>query len=64
MLDVKVNKAKPEIVGVRGFTNLFYNVQSGKYYEYKDGNESYAAPLTRVKEVIKEKKAFQPNMDF
>ena len=67
MLDVKVNKAKPEIVGVRGFTNLFYNVQSGKYYEYKDGNESYATPLMRVQEVVKEinkKVAFAPNLDF
>lgn len=39
--EVKINKAKPEIIGVRGLTQIMYDVKSGKFIE--DGK--FAEPL-------------------
>ena len=64
-LDIKVNKAKPEIIGIRGLCSLNYDLKLGKYYQYSAGGNIYAEPLTRVDEVLMEvNKAFKPNMDF
>lgn len=43
--DVKVNKAKPAIVGVKGMTCLSYDVKTAKYYELINGQKKYAEPL-------------------
>jgi hypothetical protein len=59
--DIKINKAKPEVVGVRGFTNLFYDVKVGRFYEINGITKKYAQELTRVDEVLKEtKNEFKP----
>lgn len=39
--EVKINKAKPEVIGVRGLTHLMYDVKKGKFLE--DGK--FAEPL-------------------
>jgi hypothetical protein len=54
--DIKINKAKPEIVGVRGFCNLFYDVKVGRFYEIDGNNKKYAEELTRVDEVLLQQK--------
>lgn len=43
--DVKINKAKPEIVGVKGLICLQYDVKKGGFYEMINGEKKYAEPL-------------------
>jgi len=70
--EIKVNKAKPEIVGVRGFTDLLYDVKLGRFFEMNGITKKYAEPLTRVDEVLIQNKPLQseifnnlaPNKDF
>ena len=67
MTDIKINKAKPEVVGVRGFTNLFYDVKVGRFYEMNGITKKYAEELSRVDEVLLEKhepKPLTPNNNF
>jgi hypothetical protein len=54
--EIKVNKAKPEVIGVRGVTSLMYNVKTGKFNE--DGN--IAKPLKETHTQI----AIAPNNSF
>ena len=50
--DVKVDKAKPNIVGVRGTTCLSYDIKQGKYFEIlRGGDKKYAAPLGEGEEI-------------
>ena len=73
--DIKINKAKPEVVGIRGFTNLFYDVKVGRFYEMEQGKPSYAKPLhentnplpTHVQnfyQVLEPNKEFDNNLPF
>lgn len=43
--DIKVNKAKPRIVGVQGLTSLQYDLQKGAFYESINGTKQFAAPV-------------------
>ena len=44
--DIKVNKAKPRIVGVQGLTTLQYDVKVGAFYETdENGNKVFAEPI-------------------
>ena len=43
--DIKVNKAKPNIVGRQGLTSLCYDVKKGCYYEFINGRKRFAQPL-------------------
>lgn len=40
-----VAKAKPKIVGIRGVISLKYDVKTGQYYEFVNGQRIEAAPL-------------------
>ena len=42
--DIKINKAKPKIVGVQGVTALMYDIKQGAFYESKDGRKVFAEP--------------------
>jgi hypothetical protein len=50
--DIKINKAKPEIVGIRGVTSLMYDLKVGKFFEHDGTKKKYAQELTRAEEVI------------
>jgi hypothetical protein len=43
--DIKVNKAKPRIVGVQGLTALQYDLQKGAFYESVNGTKHFAEPV-------------------
>jgi len=58
VLEVKINKAKPEIVGIRGLVMLEYDIVTGKYYTNDiHKGKIYATPLPR-------ETAMQNNMNF
>ena len=42
--DIKINKAKPKIVGVQGLTSLQYDIKQGAFYEFIDGKKKFAEP--------------------
>lgn len=42
--DVKVNKAKPRIVGTQGITSLQYDLKVGAFYEMVHGKKKFAEP--------------------
>jgi hypothetical protein len=62
--DIKINKAKPEVVGIRGFTNLFYDVKLGRFYETNGITKKYAEELSRKDEVLMQMKPLEPNNNF
>ena len=44
--DIKVNKAKPRIVGVQGLTTLQYDIKAGAFYETDNtGKKIFAEPV-------------------
>lgn len=43
--DIKINKAKPNIVGKQGLTCLSYDLKLGAFYEFKDGRKVFAEPI-------------------
>jgi hypothetical protein len=43
--DIKINKAKPEIVGVKGLICLQYDIKSGSFYEFINGQKYYASRI-------------------
>lgn len=43
--DIKINKAKPRIVGVQGLTSLQYDLKVGAFYEFVNGKKKFAEPL-------------------
>ena len=42
-----IAKAKPKIVGIRGVVSLKYDVKTGQYYEFVNGQRLEAAPLQK-----------------
>jgi len=58
--DIKINKAKPNIVGKQGLTCLSYDLKVGAFYEFKDGVKQFAKP---IKNDYKPKE-LEPNKDF
>ena len=50
--DIKVDKAKPSIVGIKGTTSLNYDIKQGKYFELlPGGDKKYAEPLADGEEI-------------
>ena len=41
---VKINKAKPRIVGIQGEVQFSYDVKKGSFYEFIDGQKKFAEP--------------------
>jgi len=58
--DIKINKAKPRIVGMQGLIALKYDLKIGAFYEFHDGKSSFAEPLKQqeLRESIKPNKNF------
>ena len=53
--DIKIDKAKPAIVGIRGTTSLSYDIKQGKYFEILNGGvKKYAEPLIDGEEIPKQ----------
>ncbi|MDB0059669.1 hypothetical protein N9F18_00780, partial [bacterium] len=59
--DIKVNKAKPRIVGVQGLTALQYDMQKGAFYEHVNGEKFFASP---AKEEINNSLNDEANRNF
>lgn len=59
---VQIEKSKPKGVGKRGMCNLFFDWKSNRYYEFFDGNKSYAFDHEKLKE--KTETAMQPSKSF
>ena len=57
--NIIIVKAKPSIVGVRGACTLSYNVKTGAYYEFIDGEQKLAQPLS-----IETESKLSPNFQF
>jgi hypothetical protein len=50
--EIKIDKAKPAIVGIRGTTALSYDIKQGKYFEMlAPGVKKYAEPLGEGEEI-------------
>ena len=45
--DIKINKAKPRIVGTEGIVSLQYDIKQGAFYEFIDGNKKFAEPQVK-----------------
>ena len=56
--DIKINKAKPKIVGVQGLTSLQYDIKQGAFYEFTTGSKIFAQPI-KEKSII-----LAPNLNF
>ena len=53
--DIKVDKAKPAIVGIRGTTSLSYDIKQGRYFEILNGGiKKYAQPLGEGEEISRQ----------
>lgn len=65
--DIKIDKAKPKIVGVRGMTCLQFDIRQGRYYELLDENggmKRYAAPAEEKQTEIPVNTNFQEDQPF
>lgn len=64
--DIKIDKAKPRIVGVQGIAALQYDVKSGSYFEYVNdetgGRKKYAEQQETKK--VETKQEIPNNLDF
>ena len=58
--DIKINKAKPKIVGVQGLTSLQYDIKLGAFYEFTTGSKVFAQPLALENKISN----FKPNLNF
>lgn len=62
--DVKIDKAKPRIVGLQGTTCLQYDLQRGKYFEIINENGGYKKYAEKLENKPEEQNTMDNNTNF